>query len=120
MMQVVFDPITSSQDSPVRLSTRRRVTQEEYRAFCEANPDWRIERSAEGELILMPPAHSRSGALNAHLTIQLGVWAIQDGTGISFDSSAGFDLPDGSNRSPDASWVLKSRLAALHPKQREE
>jgi len=120
MMQVVFDPITCSQDSPVRVSTRRRVTREEYRAFCEANPELRIERSAQGELILMGPAHSRSGARNARLTIQLGVWAIQDGTGISFDSSAGFDLPDGSNRSPDASWVLKSRLTALQPKQREE
>jgi Uma2 family endonuclease len=119
-MQVVFDPITSSQDSPVRVSTRRRVTPEEYRAFCEANPDLRIERSAEGELLLTGPAHSRSGAQNAALNYQVYGWALRDGTGISFDSSAGFDLPNGSNRSPDASWVLKSRLATLHPGQREE
>lgn len=119
-MQVVFDPITSSQDSPVRLSTRRRVTPQEYRAFCEANPEWRIERSAHGELILMAPAHSRSGAQNAALNYQVYGWTLHDGTGISFDSSTGFDLPDGSNRSPDASWISKSRLATLEPGQREE
>jgi Uma2 family endonuclease len=120
MMQVVFDPITSSQDSPLRVSTGRRVTREEYRVFCEANREWRIERSAEGELILMPPAHSRSGARNAALNYQVYGWALGDGTGISFDSSTGFDLPNGSNRSPDAAWILKSRLATLRPAQREE
>ena len=68
----------------------------------------------------MPPVHSRSGARNSALNYQVYHWAIQDRTGISFDSSTGFDLPDGSNRSPDASWLLKSRLANLRPEQREE
>jgi Uma2 family endonuclease len=119
-MQVDFDPITTSHDWLLQVSTRRRVTREQYRAFCEANPDLRIERSAEGELIVMAPAHSRSGDQNAELTAQLRVWARQDGTGVAFDSSAGFDLPNGSNRSPDASWILKSRIHALRPEQREE
>ena len=120
-MQVVFDPIdVSQQDWLIHVSTRRRVTRAEYRAFCEANRDLRIERSAEGELIIMAPAHSRSGNQNAGLTSQLYVWAMRNGTGVTFDSSTGFDLPDGSNRSPDASWILKSRIESLRPEQREE
>lgn len=68
----------------------------------------------------MPPAPSRSGNQNPALSTQLHLWAKRDGSGVAFDSSAGFDLPDGSNRSPDASWVLKSRIEALRPEQREE
>ena len=98
----------------------RRVSRKEYRDFCAANPEIRIERSAEGELLIMAPVHSRGGARNATLTFQLYGWALQDGTGVPFDSSTGFDLPNGSNRSPDSSWVLKSRIQALRPEQREE
>lgn len=119
-MQLVLDPINNSQDWLVQVGTRRPVTPAEYRAFCEANPELRIERSPEGELIVMAPAHSRSGDQNAELTMQLRLWARKDRTGIAFDSSAGFDLPDGSNRSPDASWILKIRIEALLPEQREE
>jgi len=119
-MQVDFDPITSSHDWLLQVSTRRRVTQAQYRAFCEANPDLRIERSAEGELIVTAPAHSRSGNQNIALSAQLYDWAKQDGSGVAFDSSTGFDLPDGANLSPDSAWVLKSRIEALRPDQREE
>lgn len=120
-VQVVLDPFLASAEGwQIQVSTRRRVTRSQYRAFCAANPDLRAELTAGGELIVMAPAHSKSGLLNARLAIQLGVWAMQDGTGESFDSSTGFDLPDGSNRSPDASWVLKSRLEALTAEQREE
>jgi Uma2 family endonuclease len=118
-MQVVFDPIDVSQDGQIHVSPRRRVTRAEYRAFCEANPDLRIERSPEGELIIMAPAHSRSGHQNLELASQLHSWAKRNGTGLGFDSSAGFDLPDGSNRSPDVSWILKSRIDSLRPEQRE-
>lgn len=119
-MQVVFDPIDVSQDWLIHVTTRRRVTRAEYDAFCAANRDLRIERSAEGALIVIPPAHSRTGNQNAHLTTQLYIWAKQNRVGVAFDSSAGFDLPDGSNRSPDASWILKSRIESLRPEQRGE
>jgi Uma2 family endonuclease len=95
-MQVVFDPIDVSHEGLIHVSTRRRVTRQEYGAFCAANHDLRIERSPEGELIVIPPAHSRTGNQNA----QLNVWAIRNGGGVAFDSSAGFDLSDGSNRCP--------------------
>jgi Uma2 family endonuclease len=98
----------------------RPISRREYTDFVQANPDFRIERTAEGDVILMPPAHARSGLQNAEITRQLGNWANRDGSGSAFDSSAGFDLPNGSNRSPDASWVRNSRLAALRPEEKEE
>jgi Uma2 family endonuclease len=119
-MEVVFDAITAAQDSVIQVKTGRRVTREEYRAFCAANPDLRIERTAEGELIVMPPTHPRSGDQNADLIFQARAWARQDRTGISFDSATGFDLPNGSNRSPDTAWIRKDRIEALSPEEREE
>ena len=106
-------------DWRVRLSMRR-PSRDEYREFCRANPELRVERNAMGEVIVMPPAHSRTGRQNQWISQQLGVWADRDGTGIAFDSSSGFDLPNGSNRSPDASWVLRSRIDALSPEDRDE
>lgn len=68
----------------------------------------------------MPPAHSRTGYQNAELSRQLAEWTIRDGRGVAFDSSAGFDLPNGANRSPDCSWVLKSRIQSLTEDQRAD
>ena len=115
----MLDPLTASQDWELHVSSKRRVTREQYRALCEANPELRIERSAEGELTVMAPAHTRSGIQNNALSYQVFGWALKDGTGVAGDSSTGYDLPNGANRSPDASWTLKSRIAALQPQQRE-
>ena len=91
---------------------------EQFAKFCALNDDLRIERNAKGEIILMPPAHSDTSNRNADITIDLGVWARTDGTGRYFESSAGFNLPNGALRSPDASWISNSRLEALTPEQR--
>ncbi len=42
---------------------------------------------------------------NAELTYQLRAWSRQNKQGKSFDSSTGFKLPNGTERSPDPSWV---------------
>jgi Uma2 family endonuclease len=96
-----------------------RLSKSGYIAFCAANRDLRIEREPDGSLTIMPPAFSRTGYQNSEVSGQLREWAIGDGSGVAFDSSAGFDLPDGSNRAPDASWVGKTRLAALPPSERD-
>jgi len=90
-----------------------------FNHLVAANPDLRIERTADGEVIVMAPAHSRTGNQNARLTAGLSIWADANGTGQAFDSSAGYDLPNGANRGPDASWVLNERLQALTPGQRD-
>jgi Uma2 family endonuclease len=91
------------------------LTDEQFFQICQNNRDLRIERTAEGELIIMPPTGWESGNRNSRLTQRLGNWADADGKGLTFDSSTGFKLPNGANRSPDASWVSRERLIALNP-----
>lgn len=89
-----------------------------FEDFCHANSELRIEQTREGEWIIMAPTGFETGGRNNEISRQLGNWARRDGTGIAADSSTGYILPDGSRRSPDASWVLKSRLAQLTPEQK--
>jgi Uma2 family endonuclease len=102
----------------LRVRPPLELTPAQFFQICQQNDTLRLERTAEGDLVIMPPAGTPSGARNADLTSQLVVWAKRDGTGIAFDSSAGFTLPNGAERSPDASWILNERLAALTPEQR--
>ncbi len=81
--------------------------------FCQLNSHLRIERTATGELIIMPPAGSETGNRNFKLIQQLANWTDKDGTGIGFDSSAGFILPNGATRSPDASWIKLTKWNSL-------
>ncbi|NER84180.1 MAG: Uma2 family endonuclease, partial [Leptolyngbya sp. SIO1D8] len=73
----------------------------------------RIERTATGEVIVMPPAFSDTGNRNFNLAVQLGIWAEQDQTGLGVDSNSGFTLPNGAVRSPDAAWIKRDRWNAL-------
>ena len=95
-----------------------QMTNEQFYEFCQANGDLRIERTANGEVIIMPPAFSDTGNRNFNIAAQLGYWTEQDGTGIGFDSSAGFTLPNGAMRSPDASWIELERWNALTDAQK--
>lgn len=88
--------------------------------FCQLNRDWRIERTSEGDLIIMPPTGGQTGRINFTLTGLFYAWVEADGTGIGFDSSTGFTLPNGAKRSPDLAWVKRSRWEALTEKEKEE
>ena len=103
----------------LRLGPTIALTPTQFYDMCRANPDLNLEMSAEGEIIIMPPAGGETSSRNAKLIARLVVWAEEDGMGITFDSSGGFELRDGSVRSPDAAWILKSRLAHLTSQQRE-
>jgi Uma2 family endonuclease len=92
-----------------------RLTHEQFYELCKVNQDLRLERSSTGELILMPPTGWESGRQNSKLNLRVGTWAEQDGTGLVFDSSTGFSLPNGADRSPDVAWVEKSRIEAIAP-----
>jgi Uma2 family endonuclease len=94
------------------------MTDEEFAQFCAEHPDLFFEMTAEGELIVMPPTYSVTGARNSEINKQLGVWAERDSAGITLDSSTGFVLPNGARRSPDASWTPKSEIAKLSPESR--
>lgn len=93
---------------------------EQFFAFCRQNRDWRIERTVEGEVEIMPPAGGETGNRNAILTAQLTTWALRNGAGAAFDSSTGFILPNGATRAPDAAWVRRERLASLTTEQKQK
>ena len=95
------------------------MTEEQFVEFCAQNSELRIERTEEGALEIMPPAKGYTGNQNFEIAGQFGIWVRRDGRGEGFDSSAGFTLPNGAVRSPDVSWVLRSRLEALTEEDRE-
>lgn len=97
-----------------------RLSESEFFDFCQLNRELRIERTHDGELIIMPPAGSDSGRRNLSMAAQLWIWGQRDGTGVSFDSSAGFRLPNGATRSPDAAWIKRERWDALTVDEREQ
>ena len=103
----------------VRFPAALGLTDDGFYEFCRLNRDLRIERTAGGELSIMAPAGGKSSNRNAEITFQLRRWAKFDGTGMTFDSSGGFRLPNGAVRSPDASWIADARLATLTDEQRE-
>jgi Uma2 family endonuclease len=100
------------------LMDQKTMTDEQFYAFCQTNRDLRIERTATGEVIVMPPVFSDTGNCNFKAALQLGIWAEQDGTGEGFDSSTGFTLPNGATRSPDAAWIRSDRWNALSEAQK--
>nr|WP_254658042.1 Uma2 family endonuclease [Pleurocapsa sp. PCC 7327] len=104
---------------PVPLELTIQLTDEQFFQLCHNNRDLRFERTATGELIIMPPTGGTTGDRNAELTYQLRAWSRQNNLGKSFDSSTGFKLPNGSNRSPDASWLAIERWNALTREQQE-
>ncbi|NEO03190.1 MAG: Uma2 family endonuclease [Moorea sp. SIO3I7] len=99
----------------LNIASTIELTDEQFFQLCQDNRDLRLESTSKGELIIMPPTGWKSGNRNSRLTQRLGNWADSDGTGLAFDSSTGFRLSNGANRSPDASWVRRERLEALNP-----
>ena len=102
------------------LDRERRLTDEDYFDFCAANPNLNVERTSEGEIVIVPPAGGDSDFGTLEAGGELRQWAKSDGRGRALGSSVQFLLPDGSGLSPDAAWVSKERLGALSKQQRRE
>ncbi len=96
-----------------------QVTHEQFLEIAAVNRDLRLERTATGELIIMAPTGSETGNRNLDIEGQLWLWNRQTKLGVAFNSSSGFQLPNGADRSPDASWVKLERWQILTPKERE-
>src|SRR5260370_42071779 len=88
---------------------------EQFAPLCQQNRDLRFERTADGDLLIIPPTMGDGGIKGAELTRQVANWANLDGTGRGFGASGGFKLPNGAIRSPRTSWVRRDRLACLGP-----
>lgn len=96
-----------------------KVSHEQFQQLASVNQDLRLERTATGELIVMPPTGSDTGNRNLDIEGQIWLWNRQSKLGKGFNSSTGFHLPNGADRSPDAAWVKLERWEALTPEERE-
>jgi Uma2 family endonuclease len=103
----------------IKIPTGFKVTPEQFDELAVTNTDVRMELTAQGELITMPPTGGTAGRRNFRLSQQLANWAEQDGTGVGFDSSTIFVLPNRARRSPDVAWVKLERWNALTPEQQD-
>jgi Uma2 family endonuclease len=104
---------------PVRLRPQVPMTDDELLRFCAANDGLRVERAANGEILVMTPAGSKTGKKNTDVIIDLGMWNRENDRGVVFESNTGFTLPDGSMLSPDAAWVERRRWEALSDRDQE-
>jgi Uma2 family endonuclease len=99
---------------PLNLSAVK-FTPAQFQDLCDTNRDLRLELTSTGELIALAPTGWGSSKRNLKLIVQIGIWNEQNQLGEAFESSGGFVLPNGTQRSPDVAWVEKSRIAELDP-----
>ena len=118
----VVAPETESSEAylTIHMNPAVTLTDEQFFELCQINQDLRLERNAEADIIILAPAGGETSNRNIGIASQLYIWTRQDGTGAAFDSSAGFKLPNGAERSPDAAWVSHIRLAKLTPAQKKK
>lgn len=112
--------VIQSESAPLEIALpgSDSMSDEEFYRFCCANRELRIERQSSGEIVIMPPTGGETGRRNVDILFQLESWNRQQGNGVAFDSSTGFKLPNGANRSPDASWIPQAQWDALNDSER--
>ncbi len=96
------------------------LSDEQFWQLCQNNREWKFERTASGELIIMAPTGGETGNRNIEIAYQIQAWSRQNKLGKAFDSSTGFKLPNGANRSPDVSWITIERWKSLTQEQRQK
>ncbi|MBD2774026.1 Uma2 family endonuclease [Iningainema tapete] len=108
--------------SPIvlRMPPELHMTDEQFFEFCQINRDLRIERNKFGEISIKSPTGGITGNRNFGILGELYIWTKRDGTGLCFDSSTGFKLSTGADRSPDASWMKLERWNSLSLEQQEK
>jgi Uma2 family endonuclease len=96
------------------------LSDEKFFDICKKNRYFKFERTASGVLVIMSPTGGNTGRRSIKIATQLEIWSSQTNLGEAFDSSTGFKLPNGADRSPDASWVSRERWDSLTAEQREK
>lgn len=109
----------SSVPLPLVLRLPKQLSDEELQHFCAANEPLRIERTKEGDLVVMTPAGGKTGNKEGYIFRELDFWVEREGKGIAFNSNTGFILPDGTMRLPDAAWLSDGQWQALTGKEQD-
>lgn len=104
----------------ITIPTGFKVTPQQFDQIAEVEEINKLELTASGELIVMPPTGGDTGRKNSDLNYQIVNWSKQNGMGVCFDSSTLFILPNGARRSPDVSWLLKSRWNQLSAEEQRK
>jgi Uma2 family endonuclease len=118
MVPTPAQPTTLSLELPSEFTLH--VTQAQFETLASVNRDLKLERTAAGVLVVNPPTGGESGRRNLSISTQLGNWFdTHEDLGTAFDSSTGFRLPNGADRSPDAAWVRRDRWESLTSQQRQ-
>ncbi len=103
---------------PIALRSCVPITDEQLMRFSERNRPYRVERNQQGEITITTPVGGIGGGNEMHVCFELMAWARQNGAGKAFSPSTGFNLPDGSCLSADASWLPYSRWNSLTLEQK--
>ncbi len=96
------------------------LTDDQFYKLCQSHLDLKLERTAQGELVIVSPVGGEGGSREADLIGDLVLWNRQTGLGKVFSSSTCFKLPNGANRSPDAAWVTRERWELLRPEEQKK
>ena len=112
-MSIVFNDFTVNYPT-------EKMSEEEFHAFCAANPKLRIEQDQYQNVIVMPPIHVDSGFYENEATGEVRAYAKRTKTGVALSPSTGFKLPNGATRSPDACWVSMERWSTLSAKEKQK
>ena len=97
-----------------------KISDDEFENFCRHNPDVELELTEEGELVIMPPTGGETGIRNFTLIGNFFNWLEKDKSGVGFDSSTVFKLPNGAKRSPDLAWITNERWENLTDVEQEK
>lgn len=114
------NPIVQHSQIVIKLRPEEPMSDDEFFDFCQKFQTERVERTAEGEILIMPSCGFITSNRNAEIAAQLFIWAKEDGRGFVTDSSGGYILTNGAMRSPDAAWFLKERIAGISLTEQEK
>jgi Uma2 family endonuclease len=102
----------------INLNSISNLSRSQFRQIADDNPDMKLERNKQGNLIVMAPTGGETGNWNSDLNLEIGLWNRTSKAGKTFDSSTGFELPAGGDRSPDVAWITIDKWEALTPDER--
>lgn len=121
-MAMVLEPKTQPIEGMIVVHTSPvlELDDDQFFQLAQLNRDLRMERTAKGELVIIPPTEWETGDRNSEIGMQLRAWAKKIGGGRVVDSSTGYRMPNSAIRSPDASWVSQKRLEEILPQQRKK
>lgn len=91
----------------------RRMSKEKFVQISRNHPELQMEREKNGIVTIMTPIAGGSGYRENSVNFYVTLWQKTKGGGRTYSPSTGFDLPNGSTKSSDASWISEKRLSRV-------